>query len=79
MVDFLPTLVNLAGGEVPANVDGKDQWASLLSQICDIGDGFDIGREICIEKLPEIIDAHFTQFCKTQISEFDTNQSESID
>ena len=29
MVDFLPTLVNLAGGEVPANVDGKDQWASL--------------------------------------------------
>ena len=29
MVDFLPTLVNLSGGEVPANVDGKDQWTSL--------------------------------------------------
>ena len=29
MVDFLPTLVNLAGGVVPANVDGKDQWASI--------------------------------------------------
>jgi len=29
MVDFLPTLVNLAGGVVPPSVDGKDQWSSL--------------------------------------------------
>ena len=29
MVDFLPTLVNLAGGVVPPSVDGEDQWSSL--------------------------------------------------
>ena len=29
MVDFLPTLVNLAGGVVPSSLDGVDQWPSL--------------------------------------------------
>ena len=32
MVDFLPTLVNLAGGVLPPSLDGKDQWSSLSQE-----------------------------------------------
>merc|ERR1719402_1882898 len=33
MVDFLPTLVNLAAGRpLTENLDGVDQWAAIVSQ-----------------------------------------------